>query len=221
MARELVCVVDDDERARRALADTLEGPGIDVQMFAGAGSLLQNRSAVARTACLVISATLRGISGIELQASLRATGNRAPIVFVSGPCELTLAVQALRGGALDFMLKPVDPLLLRERVAEAIGIHCAQRGRRSRLHAVGQCLGSLTVREREVLERVLGGRQNAEIAVDLCISAKTVEQHRARMMAKMKADSLAELVVQVTEWRLMSDPLAGRDSGIAGAQSRP
>lgn len=207
MARELVCVVDDDERARRALAEALEGPEIDVQVFAGAGSLLQNRNAAARAACLVVSATLHGISGVELQASLRAIGSRALIVFVSGPCELSQAVQALRGGALDFMLKPVDPLQLRERVNEAIGIHCAHRGRRSRLHAVGQHLGTLTTREREVLERVMDGRQNAEIAVDLGISTKTVEQHRARMMAKMKVDSLAELVVQVTEWRLLSEPL--------------
>ncbi|WP_439537322.1 response regulator transcription factor [Methyloversatilis sp.] len=207
MVRELVCVVDDDERARRALAEALEGPDIDVQVFAGAGSLLQNRSAIARAACLVVSATLRDIGGVELQSSLRAIGSRALIVFVSGPCEVSQAVQAVRGGALDFLLKPVDPVQLRERVNEAIGIHSAQRGRRSRLHAVGQHLGTLTAREREVLERVMDGRQNAEIAVDLGISTKTVEQHRARMMTKMKVDSLAELVVQVTEWRLLSEPL--------------
>lgn len=207
MVRELVCVVDDDERARRALAEALEGPDIDVQVFAGAGSLLQNRSAIARAACLVVSATLRDIGGVELQSSLRAIGSRALIVFVSGPCEVSHAVQAVRGGALDFLLKPVDPVQLRERVNEAISIHSAQRGRRSRLHAVGQHLGMLTAREREVLERVMDGRQNAEIAVDLGISTKTVEQHRARMMTKMKVDSLAELVVQVTEWRLLSEPL--------------
>ena len=207
MVRELVCVVDDDERARRALAEALEGPDIEVQVFAGAGSLLQNRSAIARAACLVVSATLRDIGGVELQSSLRAIGSRALIVFVSGPCEVSQAVQAVRGGALDFLLKPVDPVQLRERVNEAIGIHSAQRGRRSRLNAVGQHLGTLTPREREVLERVMDGRQNAEIAVDLGISTKTVEQHRARVMTKMKVDSLAELVVQVTEWRLLSEPL--------------
>ncbi|MBL8477651.1 MAG: response regulator transcription factor [Methyloversatilis sp.] len=207
MVRELVCVVDDDERARRALAEALEGPDIEVQVFAGAGSLLQNRSAIARAACLVVSATLRDIGGVELQSSLRAIGSRALIVFVSGPCEVSQAVQAVRGGALDFLLKPVDPVQLRERVNEAIGIHSAQRGRRSRLVAVGQHLGTLTPREREVLERVMDGRQNAEIAVDLGISTKTVEQHRARVMTKMKVDSLAELVVQVTEWRLLSEPL--------------
>lgn len=207
MVRELVCVVDDDERARRALAEALEGPDIEVQVFAGAGSLLQNRSAIARAACLVVSATLRDIGGVELQSSLRAIGSRALIVFVSGPCEVSQAVQAVRSGALDFLLKPVDPVQLRERVNEAIGIHSAQRGRRSRLNAVGQHLGTLTPREREVLERVMDGRQNAEIAVDLGISTKTVEQHRARVMTKMKVDSLAELVVQVTEWRLLSEPL--------------
>jgi two-component system response regulator FixJ len=207
VVRELVCVVDDDERARRALAEALVGPEIDVQVFAGAGSLLQNRSAIARAACLVVSATLRDFGGVELQSSLRAIGSRALIVFVSGPCEVSQAVEAVRGGALDFLLKPVDPVQLRERVNEAIGIHSAQRGRRSRINAVGQHLGTLTAREREVLERVMDGRQNAEIAVDLGISTKTVEQHRARMMTKMKVDSLAELVVQVTEWRLLSEPL--------------
>jgi FixJ family two-component response regulator len=217
MTRELVCIVDGDESARKALAEAIAGPDIDVQAFAGAGSLLQNRSAVGRAACLVISASLRGISGVDLQASLRAMGNRATILFVSGPCEVMHAVQALRGGAFDFMLTPVDPVLLRERVSEAIALYCARRGRHLRLQAIGQRLRALTAREREVLERVMDGHQNAGMASDLGISMKTVEQHRARMMAKMRVDSLAELVAQVTEWRLLSDPQSSAESGGAGA----
>jgi two-component system response regulator FixJ len=129
---------------------------------------------------------------------------------------VSTAVQALRAGALDFMVKPLDPSLLRERVSAAVAVHRARQLRRTRLHLLAQCLAMLTPRERSVLERVMDGRSNAAIATDLGISIKTVEQHRARVMDKMKAGSLAELVARVTEWRLLSGPASAAWSRIAG-----
>jgi two-component system response regulator FixJ len=214
--RDLVCVVDDDDVARGVIAEALRPLDLEVQVFVSAGALLQRREVAARAACLVLSASLRGTSGLELQADLNMIGNRASVLFVSGPCAVSTAVQALRSGALDFMLKPLDQSVVRARVSEAVAVHRARQLRRIRLHQLAQCLGTLTSRERSVLERVMDGRANAAIAADLGISIKTVEQHRARVMDKMKADSLAELVARVTEWRLLSGPASVAWSRIAG-----
>ncbi|WP_430435378.1 response regulator transcription factor [Methyloversatilis sp.] len=206
MARPLVCVVNDDAAMRRALCQALTGIDADVQGFSGAGVLLQDREALGRAACVLLNASLRGISGLDLQSSLRVVGNRAPVIFVSGPCDVTVAVRALRAGALDFMLMPIEAAVLRLRVAEALVRATTADARRQRVQQVADALASLTAREREVLDRVVRGLSNAGIAGELGISAKTVEQHRARVMDKMRAASLADLVARVTEWRVLSEP---------------
>lgn len=206
MARPLVCVVDDDAAMRRALCQALTGVDADVQGFSGAGVLLQDREALGRAACVLLNASLRGISGLELQSSLRVAGSRAPVIFVSGPCDVTVAVRALRAGALDFMLMPIEAAVLRLRVTEALVRAASADARRQRVQQVADALANLTAREREVLDRVVRGLPNTGIAAELGISAKTVEQHRARVMDKMRAASLAELVARVTEWRVLSEP---------------
>ncbi|MCR6668354.1 MAG: LuxR C-terminal-related transcriptional regulator [Methyloversatilis sp.] len=205
MARPLVCVVDDDAPMRRALCQALTGVDADVQGFSGAGVLLQDREALGRAACVLLNASLRGISGLDLQSSLRVVGNRAPVIFVSGPCDVTVAVRALRAGALDFMLMPIEAAVLRLRVTEALVRASSADARRQRVQQVADALANLTAREREVLDRVVRGLPNTGIAAELGISAKTVEQHRARVMDKMRAGSLAELVARVTEWRVLSE----------------
>lgn len=205
MARPLVCVVDDDAAMRRALCQALTGIDADVQGFSGAGVLLQDREALGRAACVLLNASLRGISGLDLQSSLRVVGNHAPVIFVSGPCDVTVAVRALRAGALDFMLMPIEAAVLRVRVAEALVRAASADARRQRVQQVADALANLTAREREVLDRVVRGLPNTGIATELGISAKTVEQHRARVMDKMRAASLAELVARVTEWRVLSE----------------
>ncbi|MFZ5507379.1 MAG: response regulator transcription factor [Pseudomonadota bacterium] len=205
MARPLVCVVDDDAAMRRALCQALTGVDADVQGFSGAGVLLQDREALGRAACVLLNASLRGISGLDLQSSLRVVGNRAPVIFVSGPCDVTVAVRALRAGALDFMLMPIEAAVLRVRVAEALVRAASADARRQRVQQVADALANLTAREHEVLDRVVRGLPNTGIAAELGISAKTVEQHRARVMDKMRAGSLAELVARVTEWRVLSE----------------
>ena len=205
MVRPLVCVVDDDAAMRRALCQALTGVDADVQGFSGAGVLLQDREALGRAACVLLNASLRGISGLDLQSSLRVVGNRAPVIFVSGPCDVTVAVRALRAGALDFMLMPIEAAVLRLRVTEALVRASSADARRQRVQQVADALANLTAREREVLDRVVRGLPNTGIAAELGISAKTVEQHRARVMDKMRAGSLAELVARVTEWRVLSE----------------
>ena len=205
MARPLVCVVDDDAAMRRALCQALTGIDADVQGFSGAGVLLQDREALGRAACVLLNAALRGISGLDLQSSLRVVGNRAPVIFVSGPCDVTVAIRALRAGALDFMLMPIEAAVLRLRVTEALVRATSADARRQRVQQVADALANLTAREREVLDRVVRGLPNTGIAAELGISAKTVEQHRARVMDKMRAASLAELVARVTEWRVLSE----------------
>ncbi|MBV5285490.1 MAG: response regulator transcription factor [Methyloversatilis discipulorum] len=205
MARPLICVVDDDAAMRRALCQALTGVDADVQGFSGAGVLLQDREALGRAACVLLNASLRGISGLDLQSSLRVVGNRAPVIFVSGPCDVTVAVRALRAGALDFMLMPIEAAVLRLRVTEALVRAASADARRQRVQQVADALANLTAREREVLDRVVSGLPNTGIAAELGISAKTVEQHRARVMDKMRAGSLAELVARVTEWRVLSE----------------
>ena len=205
MARPLVCVVDDDAAMRRALCQALTGVDADVQGFSGAGVLLQDREALGRAACVLLNASLRGISGLDLQSSLRVVGNRAPVIFVSGPCDVTVAVRALRAGALDFMLMPIEAAVLRLRVTEALVRASSADARRQRVQQVADALANLTASEREVLDRVVRGLPNTGIAAELGISAKTVEQHRARVMDKMRAGSLAELVARVTEWRVLSE----------------
>ena len=205
MAHPLVCVVDDDAAMRRLLCEALAGIDADVQGFSGAGALLQDREALGRAACVLMNASLHGISGLDLQSRLRMVGYHAPVIFVSGPCDVTVAVRALRAGAFDFMLMPIEVAVLRVRVAEALARAAAADARRQRVQQVADALANLTAREREVLDRVVRGLPNTGIATELGISAKTVEQHRARVMDKMRAASLAELVARVTEWRVLSE----------------
>jgi FixJ family two-component response regulator len=214
MPRDLVCVVEDEDAVRRMLCLALAPLRVEVEAFAGADAFLQSRDAITNAGCVVANAV--SDSGLDLQHILHSVGNRASMLFVAGPCDVSLAVRAMRAGAIDFLIRPIDPVLLRERVVEALAVHRAHLARRSRLQVLGEALSGLTPREREVLDRVVAGRQNSSIATDLGISMKTVEQHRARMMDKMRAASLADLVAKFTEWRLLSEAGRPAGSGIAG-----
>lgn len=203
--RPILCVVDDDLSMRRALCKALEPVAADIRTYPAAGSLLHDRETLSRAGCIVLKAALDGINGLDLQRSLRLSGSRAPIVFVSGPCEVSVAVRALREGALDFLVMPLDASVLRQRVSEALMRSARAEARHLRVEQIGEAVARLTQREREVLDLVMLGSSNAEMALALGISTKTVEQHRARVMTKMRADSLASLVGRVTEWRVVSE----------------
>lgn len=198
---DLVCVVDDDEMVRMSVGMLIETLGVRAKSYASCVQLMEDEASLQLAGCLVLDVRMPGISGLEMQERLEALRVDAPIIFISGHGDVPMVVRAMRGGALDFLQKPFDEQVLLDRVQQAIEISAKRRRERVRRATVEARLATLTPRENDVLKGITGGRQNKLIAEDLGISMKTVEQHRARIMEKMHAASLADLVRQVTELR--------------------
>ena len=189
-----VFLVDDEHSVRKALARLLRSAGCRVQAFASAREFLDGVRDVEAPACLVLDVQMPEMTGLDLQRELQAAHAGLPIIFLTGHGDIPLSVQAMKGGAVDFLTKPVqDTDLLR---AIEFGLDRARRDRAERAEraAARQRLDSLTPREREVMALVVAGRRNKEIAHELGTSEKTIKVHRARVMAKMDARSLAGLV---------------------------
>lgn len=196
---DLVCVVDDDEMVRMSVCMLIETLGVQARSYANCLQLMEDESGLKLAGCLVLDVRMPGISGLEMQERLESLRVDAPIIFISGHGDVPMVVRAMRGGALDFLQKPFDEQLLLDRVEQAIAISAKRRRERVKRATVEARLATLTPRESQVLEGIIAGRQNKLIAENLGISMKTVEQHRARIMEKMHAASLAELVRHVTE----------------------
>ncbi|MBK8337639.1 MAG: response regulator transcription factor [Sterolibacteriaceae bacterium] len=196
---DLVCVVDDDEMVRLSVGLLIETLGVQVRSYASCLQLIDDEASLKLAGCLVLDVRMPGIGGLEMQERLEMLRVDAPIVFISGHGDVPMVVRAMRAGALDFLQKPFDEQLLLDRVQQAIAISARRRRERVKRATIEARLATLTPRERDVLEGIVAGRQNKMIAEDLGISMKTVEQHRARIMEKMHAASLAELVRHVTE----------------------
>lgn len=196
---DLVCVVDDDEMVRMSVCMLIETLGVQARSYANCLQLMEDESSLKLAGCLVLDVRMPGISGLEMQERLESLRIDAPIIFISGHGDVPMVVRAMRGGALDFLQKPFDEQLLLDRVEQAIAISAKRRRERVKRATVEARLATLTPREKQVLEGIIAGRQNKVIAENLGISMKTVEQHRARIMEKMHAASLAELVRHVTE----------------------
>ncbi|HUG22393.1 response regulator transcription factor [Piscinibacter sp.] len=191
--RPTAYIVDDDEAIRTLWRWLMESNGIAVQTFATAAEFIASYRA-GGLACLVLDVRLPGMSGLELQEYLKREGVEIPIVFVSGHGDVPTAVSALKGGAVDFIQKPFsyrDVLTIIQRAFERDAEIREKRARRS---VVAERIAALTEREREVMHRVVEGKLNKVIADELGISVKTVEFHRAKVMEKMGADSVAALV---------------------------
>jgi FixJ family two-component response regulator len=204
VASDFVCVVDDDAAMRDSLRWLLEGVGHKVKLYESGQSFLADRSRDT-AGCLLLDIRLRDTNGLDLYRELKRRGFVPPVIFITGHGDIPLAVQAMKDGAIDFVTKPLDDHRLLDAVQRALSI-AGQAYEDHALHEqVRQRLASLSAREREVLDRVVAGKMNKVIADELGISSKTVEAHRARVMDKMKARSLAELV------RLLS--LGGSDQG--------
>jgi RNA polymerase sigma factor (sigma-70 family) len=191
-----VLVIDDDTSFRRALERLLRSVGLPVRTFASAREFLQHELS-AGPACLLLDVRMPGLSGLELQELLATTGHQMPIIFLTGYGTIPMSVQAMKSGAIDFLQKPCDDQLLLEAVYHALeqaqqawDEHTVQR-------ALLDCLETLTPRERDVLALVVTGMLNKQMADTLGMSEKTVKTHRARVMKKMHATSLAELVRMV------------------------
>jgi len=188
-----VFVVDDDRAMRDSLRWLLESVGLSVRTYATAAEFLGDYDAT-RPGCLVLDVRMPGMSGLDLQAELTRRGAGLPTIVVTGHAEVPMAVRAVKAGAIDFIEKPFSDQLLLDRVRQALEIDRQDREVRGRREEARRRLESLTAREREVLGLVVAGRANKEIAATLGLSTKTVEVHRAHVMSKMEAESLAELI---------------------------
>ena len=195
-------VVDDEESILSLWQWLMASNGIAVQTFASAAAFIQSYRR-GDPGCLVLDVRLPGMSGPELQDYLRRESIEIPIVFVSAHADVPTAVNAMKGGAVDFIQKPFD---YREAVAvvrRALERDAHERERRAKREQLAERLAALTERERGVLQRIIEGKANKVIAAELDISVKTVEAHRAKVMEKMAADSVAELVQRIIGFSLM------------------
>jgi len=188
-----VFVVDDDAAMRDSLRWLLQSIGLAVETYASAEEFL-GRYDADQPGCLVLDVRMPGMSGLTLQETLVARGITLPVIVITGYGEVPTAVRALKAGALDFIEKPFNDDVLLERVRQALDKDRTARAARSRQTEARARFAQLTAREREVMELVTAGKANKVIAAELGLSPKTVEVHRANVMRKMEADSVAELV---------------------------
>jgi len=195
-ARATVFVVDDDDAVRDALKLLLETSGMRVEDYASAAQFL-DAFTEERGGCLVLDVKMPGMSGLELQQLLVERGSTLPVIFLTGHGDVPMSVRAFKAGAADFLEKPIDQGALLERVRDALGNDAARRARDAERRAANARLDRLTPREREVLARVVAGRTSKEIARELGVSPRTVEVHRARIMEKVRVESLPQLVTAV------------------------
>ena len=190
----MVYVVDDDSSVRTALARFFKSSGLNVRTFPSAETFLKVKTPADVAACLVLDVKMPGITGIELQEELQRREAGLPIVFISGYGTLPVAVKAMRRGAIDFLEKPLDSQALLGAVTRAIERAAQRASTRALTEELIRRYRSLTRREREVFAEVIRGSLNKQIALRLGIGEKTVKVHRARVMRKMQAGSLADLV---------------------------
>ncbi len=196
MPEQIIYLVDDDEALRDSLAWLLESQGFKVAAFASAEEFLKAWRPEFN-GCLLLDVRMPGMSGLELHERLRAQYSTLPIIFITGHGDVPMAVAALKKGAVDFIEKPFNDTELLRLVSQCLVTEQEHRARRRQDAEVSRRLDQLTQREREVLDLIIAGKLNKQIADVLGISIKTVEVHRARVMEKMAAQSLAELVQSV------------------------
>jgi FixJ family two-component response regulator len=190
----VVHVVDDDASFRTAIERRLKKAGYDVATYASAQHLLDRLPDGKAPGCILLDVRIPGLSGPELQGRLGELGSTLPIVFLTGYADIPITVQAIKAGADDVLIKPVTSDQLLGAIQKAIAHHETVRDQISRLDVVRRHLVSLTPREREVFERVVRGKTNKHVAVELGTTERTIKAHRHRVMEKMQVQSLAALV---------------------------
>ncbi|MBI5107811.1 MAG: response regulator transcription factor [Rhodocyclales bacterium] len=186
-------MVDDDQAVARSLRWLIESVRLRVETYASAQAFIDGYDA-ARSGCLVLDVRMPGMSGIELQERLAAQRIRIPIIFITGHGDVQMAVRAVQAGAFDFIEKPFNDQDLLDRIQRAIARDAEQRDRDQQRARLRTLFASLTPRESEVLDLVVEGLSNKAVANALGLSAKTVEVHRAKVMEKMHARSVSDLV---------------------------
>jgi FixJ family two-component response regulator len=203
--RPTVCVVDDDVSVRESLELLIASAGWRPLLFDSAPAFLE-ATLPSAPSCLVLDVNMPGLNGLDLQSMIAVSGSRMPIIFVSGFGDVPITVKAIKGGALDFLTKPIDATALLEAIQSALfksEVLLREDDERRRLQC---CFDALTPREREVMSGVVKGLMNKQVAYELDISEITVKAHRGQVMRKMSARSLPELVNMAAKLRIECGP---------------
>lgn len=189
----VVHLIDDDECVRQAVAFLLSSAGLAVRVHESAVAFLDVLPTL-QPGCIVSDVRMPGMDGLELQRRLKSLGVKLPMIIMTGHADVSLAVEAMKAGAVDFIEKPFDDELILSAIRAALDLYDKTGYRETEIAQTRAKLKTLSVREREVLDGLLAGHPNKTIAYDLGLSARTVEVHRASLMIKMGATSLSELV---------------------------
>lgn len=200
----VIAVVDDDPSVLRGLQRLIRSFGWEAETFASAQEFL-TRAQAEPPACVVLDLQLPGLSGLDLQKMLAELDLQVPIIFLTGHGDIPASVQAMKAGAIEFLTKPVDEQNLLNAIREATERDRRTRQRRADLSDLRSRYESLTPREQEILQQVVSGRLNKQIAGELNITEFTVKFHRGHIMRKMRADSLADLVRMAEDLRIRSN----------------
>jgi RNA polymerase sigma factor (sigma-70 family) len=209
-----IAVVDDDEAVRQSLSRLLRSAGYAVETFDSAQAFIAARPP-SGFACAVLDVQMPGLTGLELQARLDAAVSAPEVIFLTGHGDIPMSVEAMKGGAIDFLTKPVDESRLLPAIEAALSRHAELAVERQQQCVLQECIDTLSVREREVLRCLLTGALNKQIADRLGITEKTVKVHRARVLHKMEVASLVELT------RLCAILGVPPDPQLAGVNHRP
>ena len=195
-ANSIVFVVDDDVAVREALASLIESVSLRVECFASPKEFLGRRTNEGPS-CLVLDVRMPGASGLDLQRELLRAERQIPIIFITGHGDIPMAVRAMKAGAIEFLPKPFRDEDLLDAIRQALDRDKFARARHAELSAIRGRYGRLTPRQRQITARIAEGKLNKQIAAALALSENTVKVHRRRVMEKMGASSLAELVQMI------------------------
>lgn len=187
-----VFVVDDDDAVRDYLKWLMQSVSLQVALFATAGEFLEAYDP-SQSGCVLLDVRMPGLSGFDLQTEMQARRIRLPVIMMTAYAEVPMAVRALRGGAVDFIEKPLDGQVLLDRVQQAIANDLANRQAEQERFEVQERMARLTPRQRAVLEGLIAGKPSKIIAAELGVSASTVDVHRGRLMQRLQARSLPDL----------------------------
>lgn len=197
-----VFVIDDDPTLRRSIQFLVESVGLQVESYGSAPEFLDKADPM-RHGCLVLDVRMPGMSGLDLLDLLKDRGFHQPVIVITGHADVPMAVRALQSGAVEFVEKPFNDQTLLDKIQQAIDEHAEERAATADRQVVRTRVDTLTPREREVMDLVVGGNANKQIASTLGLSEKTIEVHRSRVMRKMKAANAADLIRMVLETRMV------------------
>ena len=206
----VVYLVDDDPSILDSLSVLIKSTGLNIKNFASAENFLDSYSPE-QPGCLILDVRMPVMGGLELQEELAKRQIQVPIIFISGNAEIPDTAKAFRAGAVDFLEKPFDSHLLIERINEAIAKDNEARRQQVEKNKIQACFDCLTAREKEVLQLIISSHNNKETAKKLAISHRTVDAHRARIMEKMQAEDITELVAIALRHSLFSESESAKD----------